>query len=187
MFFCPLDVRESRGAPRSCLGGPAFDPSSPSAATAGSVRSISHSWYSSRFSSRASRKKRAARNCCCRRHERSGGPTVPDLNRLGLKRVLIARQFRTIKAGTPPGGWLRLGLLRVRGALVGLVSGLVLRWVGVPGGVDDHVRRDGWTADGRCSARIGVLRQGLRSDSGSLRKGHGRRRLGGCDRGGPAG
>ena len=43
-----------------------------------------------------------------------------------------------------------MGLLRVRGGLVGLVSGLVLGWVGVPEGVDDHVRRDGWTAVGRC-------------------------------------
>ena len=103
LFFCLLDVRESRGAPRSCLGGPAFDPSVPSAATAGPVRSISHSWYLSRFSSRASRKKRAALNCCCRHHKRSGGPTVPDLNRLGLKHGLIARRFRTIKVGTPPG------------------------------------------------------------------------------------
>ena len=103
LFFCLLDVRESRGAPRSCLGGPAFDPSLPSAATAGSVRSISHSWYSSRFSSRASRKKRAARNCCCRRHERSIGPTVPDSNRLGLKHGLSAGRWETVKAGTPPG------------------------------------------------------------------------------------
>ena len=55
-----------------------------------------------------------------------------------------------------------MGLLRVRGGLVGLVSGLVLGWVGVPEGVDDHVRRDGWTAVGRCSARIGVWRRGLR-------------------------
>ena len=103
-FLCLLDVRESRGAPRSCLGGPAFDSDVPSASMAGLIRSVVHSWCLSRFSSRASRKKRAARNCCCRRHERSGGPTVPDLNRLGLKRVLIARQSGTIKAGTPPGG-----------------------------------------------------------------------------------
>ena len=26
LFSCLLDVRESRGAPRPCLGGPAFDP-----------------------------------------------------------------------------------------------------------------------------------------------------------------
>ena len=65
--------------------------------------SVLHSWYLSRFSSRASRKKRAAPNCCCRRHKRSGGPTVPDSNRLGLQRGLIARRFRTMQAGTPPG------------------------------------------------------------------------------------
>ena len=104
VFFCLLDVHESRGVPRPRLGGPAFDPSVPSAPMAGPVRNISYSWCLSRSSSRASRKKRAARNCCCRRHERSGGPTAPDSNQLGLKHGLIARRFKTMKAGTPPPG-----------------------------------------------------------------------------------
>ena len=75
----------------------------PSVSTAGRTRSVLHSWYLSRFSSRASRKKRAAPNCCCRRHKRSGGPTVLDSNRLGLPTAIRPSQKTAVATWTLPG------------------------------------------------------------------------------------
>ena len=106
-FFRLLDVRESRGVPRPRSGGSAFSPQHMIGHTFGSSgrprsRRAPQLVFAEVFFSGAPRKT-GRTDCCCRHHKRSGGPTVPDLSRLDQRRGLIARQLRTIKAGTPPG------------------------------------------------------------------------------------
>ena len=103
LFFCLLDVCESRGAPRPCLGGPAFDPKRTFSfdGRPHSQRVPQLVFVEVFFSGVPQKTSRT--ECCCRRHKRSGGPTVPDSNRLGQKRGLIAGQSGPCKPGPPPG------------------------------------------------------------------------------------
>ena len=48
-------------------------------------------------------RKASRTDCCCRHHKRSGGPTVPDSNRLGLPHGHPARPKQPWWPGPPAG------------------------------------------------------------------------------------